>query len=344
MLEARRLPRPKTCGGGLTPKAQRLVPSSALSVVERRIHKVELRGGRQSPVQLDAPEAEVAMVRRSRFDLAMAECAAAAGAVIRDGERVDVLVEDDRGVDIETHRDRFRADIVVVADGEPSGLARHLGLGSRAARHSLALEVDVPLGERRPHDTAILSLTVPGGYAWCFPKGDHANIGAVSSRPSSSGRMTDTLLRRGLGRLAEDLEVTLEGRHVTGHWIPQALRCGPIASSRVILVGDAAATADPFFGEGISFAISSAIAASQAIADFASGRIADLISCDARMRELFKPPFRRLRLAAAVAERSPTLALAALRLSPWVRAYAVDAVSGLRSPFEIGWPAEPPRP
>jgi len=335
LLEARRLPRPKTCGGGLTPKAQRLVPSSVLRVVERRVHRVELRGGRLPPVHLDAPAAEIAMVRRSRFDLAMAESAAASGAEIRDGEYVDTLIEDGHGVDVVTQRGQFRVDVVVAADGEPSGMARRLGLGSRAVRHSLALAVDIPLADGQPQDSAILSLTVPGGYAWYFPKGDHANIGAMSSRTTSSGRMTDDVLRQGLSRLADDLGIGIGDRRVAGHWVPQALREGRIASGRVILAGDAAATADPFFGEGISFAISSGIAASQAIADMASGRIADLRPYDARMRDLFKPPHRRLRFTAAVAERSPTLALAALRLSPWVRAYAVDAVSGRRAPFTL---------
>ena len=34
LFEARRLPRPKLCGGGLTPKAQRLVPPEALGAVD----------------------------------------------------------------------------------------------------------------------------------------------------------------------------------------------------------------------------------------------------------------------------------------------------------------------
>lgn len=36
LFEARRLPRPKLCGGGLTPKAQRLVPPETLEAIERR--------------------------------------------------------------------------------------------------------------------------------------------------------------------------------------------------------------------------------------------------------------------------------------------------------------------
>jgi FAD binding domain len=89
LLEARRLPRLKLCGGGLTPKAQRLVPPSVLETVERRVHRVELRGGWFPALRLDEPEAEIAMVERAGFDLALTEAAAAAGAEVRDGERVE---------------------------------------------------------------------------------------------------------------------------------------------------------------------------------------------------------------------------------------------------------------
>jgi flavin-dependent dehydrogenase len=53
LLEARHLPRGKTCGGALTPKAQRLVPPSALDTVERRVHRVEIRGGWLPAFHLD---------------------------------------------------------------------------------------------------------------------------------------------------------------------------------------------------------------------------------------------------------------------------------------------------
>jgi geranylgeranyl reductase family protein len=334
LFEARSLPRSKACGGGLTPKAQRLAPSSVLTVVDRRVHKVELRGRRLSPVHMTASGAEIAMVERSAFDMAMAEAAAIAGADIRDGERVDSVVEDDRGVTLVACGRLHRVDVLLAADGEPSGVARRLGLGATSIRRSLALDIDTPFASTVLRDTAILSLTVPGGYAWYFPKGDHANVGVISSRVGTA-EMVSGVLRPALDRLLEDLGLRASDGHITGHWVPQALRQGRLASRRVILAGDAAATADPLFGEGISFAMHSAVVASATIADMESGAIADLRPFDSRLRATFKPPMRRLRLAVAVADRSPTLALAAVRLSPWVRGYAEDAVSGRGHPFEF---------
>lgn len=312
-----------------------MVPPGALDTVERRLHRVEIRGGRLSAFHLDEPVAEIAMVERADFDYALAEAAAAAGAEIRDGERVDALIEDERGVTITTRRGRLRVDVVVAADGDRSVAACHLGLGGPAARHSLALNIDLPLATTLPEDTAILSFAGSGGVAWYFPKRDHANIGIGSCPMNTPSAETAAALRRTLTRFAACAGLDISDGRITGHWIPQGLRRGRIASRRVLLAGDAAATADPFFGEGISYAIVSGGAAAQAIVDMETGTIADLRAYDDRHRELFGPAFRRLELAAAVAERSVTFALAAVRLSPWVRRYGVDVITGRRHPFAI---------
>ena len=80
------------------------------------------------------------------------------------------------------------------------------------------------------------------------------------------------------------------------------------------------------------------------IADMERGLVADLRPYDARLRGVFGPLLRRLGFAAVAAERSMTLALAAVRLSPWVRTYGVDVIAGRRPPFAIdastvGWGA-----
>lgn len=330
LLEARRLPRPKICGGGLTPKAQRLLPRAALATVERRVHRVELRGGHFPAVWLDEPEAEIAMVERDRFDLALAEAAAAAGADVRDAERVGAIVEDADGVTITTRFGRSRVDAVVAADGDPSGIARRLGLGGPAARHALAFEVDLPLAVGLPADTAELSFVVPGGYAWYFPKGDHANVGAGSYRETDPAALRATLTR-----FARDIGVDAGQGRIAGHWIPQGLRRGSLASRRVVLAGDAAATADPLFGEGIAYALISGIAAAQAIGEWAAGETTDLRAYDARLRDLLGPALRSLGLAALAAEPSMTLAMAAIRVSGLVRDTALDAIAGRRLPFAI---------
>lgn len=335
LLEARSLPRPKLCGGGLTGKAQRLVPPAALATIERRVHRVELRGGRVPPILLDEPNAEIGMVERDRFDLALVEAAAAAGADVRERERVETVVEDETGVTLTTRTGRLFVDGVIAADGDPSAVARRVGLGGSPARHSLALEVDLPLATEAPPDTAILSFAVPGGYAWYFPKGDHANVGVGSYRGTRGRGPEHDELRAALTRFAAELGLDGATVRVSGHWIPQSLRIGALASPRVALAGDAAATADPLFGEGISYAIVSGAAAARAVGDWQAGRLADLRPYDGRLRELLGPVFGRLTRAANGAEHSMTLAMLGIRLSRWVRETAVDAIAGRPGPFAV---------
>ena len=108
LFEARRLPRDKSCAGGLTPKAQRLVPPTALRTIERRLRAVELRGGRLPPLLVDEQAVEIAMVQRAAFDFALADAAAVAGADVRDGERVDDVVEEEDRVTVMTRHGRTR--------------------------------------------------------------------------------------------------------------------------------------------------------------------------------------------------------------------------------------------
>lgn len=330
LVEARRLPRPKLCGGGLTPKAQRLLPPRALATVVRRVETVEMRGGRLAPFRMTRGEAVVAMVERDRFDLALAEAAASAGAEVRDAEPVLDAGEDDAGVWIETERGRLRADVLVAADGEPSRMSRRLGLASGAARLAFALEVDTPLPAAPPPETAVISFTVPAGYAWYFPKRDHGNVGVATAR---SDRYRG--LRDDLARFTATLGLDLVGARVRGHWLPVGLRRGPSASRRVVLVGDAAATADPLFGEGIAYALYSAHVAAQAIADWCDGAAPDLRVYDGRLRAHLGPTFSRLGGIARVVELSPTAVLLALRISSMAREVAVDAVAGRRAPFAL---------
>lgn len=328
LFEAARLPRPKLCGGGLTSKAQRLVPASVLSTIDRWVERVELRGGHLPPLRLHLPDAPIAMVERARFDLALTEQAAAAGAVIHDREPVRGAVETGDGVTLRTDHGEARFDALIGADGEPSHVGRWLALGGAARRRALALEVDLPFAERLPVDTAILDYRVPGGYAWYFPKGDHANLGIGSYRASRHGS-----LRAELRRFIRDLGLDPGQGRIRGHWIPAGLRCGPLSTRRVLLAGDAAATADPLFGEGISYAVLSGVVAAQAVGEWATGSLSDLRPYDARLRRALGPALGRLGWIARLAELSTSLPLAAVRVSRVVREAAIDAIAGRRPPF-----------
>jgi geranylgeranyl reductase family protein len=328
LLEARRIPRFKLCGGGLTPKALPYLVPAAHHTIVRRIERIELAGARFPAAELRLPAAQVAMVERAPFDAALVAGAVTAGADIRDGWAVQEIVLESNGARLEGRSGTLRADVVVAADGEPSRIAQRLGLAG-PRRRSLALEVDLPFAAGRPDDELQLRFGLAGGYAWYFPKASHANVGILTWRAAERPR-----LRATLRRYVEALGLRLDERAVKGHWIPQGLRRGPAVLGRVVLVGDAAATGDPFFGEGISYAMASAVLAARAIRRFAEGS-APLDAYDRSLRRAIGPAMRRLTLVAELADRAPTMSLLALRTSGWARGEAINGVSGTAFPFRL---------
>ena len=242
LLEARRLPRDKTCAGGVTPKARLGLPDGAFDGSERAIRRFEFQGGRLPPLRLEEPTAEIVMVERSSFDYALAGAAAASGAEVRDGEPAEHVTELRHGVIVRTRRSTIRADYLIAADGFPSRAARGLGLGLIPRRQSLALAARVPLSASLPSDVITVSFTLERGYVWYFPHGDHASVGAGSAGSSNGEKQTITSTRVALAAFAERAGLDLAGARFSGHWVPQGICRGAIASSRSILIGDAAGT------------------------------------------------------------------------------------------------------
>jgi flavin-dependent dehydrogenase len=189
--------------------------------------------------------------------------------------------------------------------------------------------VDLPFAPGRREDELQLRFGEPGGYAWYFPKAEHANVGILTWRPDRQ-----RALRARLRRYAADLGLDLDDRQVKGHWIPQGLRRGRVSRGRVLLVGDAAATGDPFFGEGISYAMASAVLAADAIAAWAAGH-GQLDAYDRAMQAHLGPAMRRLTAVADLADRLPTLSLLALRIGGWMRNEIVESVAGTAAPFVL---------
>jgi len=264
LLEKERLPRYKTCGGGLVERGLALLPREVGDVVERRYASCELHlldadlhftGRRDHPV--------VSLAMRDRLDFLLASRAAAAGAELRAPCRVT-------GVSLERHHvrlatddgDPVTAELVIAADGAMSDVARRAGW--RDGRHLIPaleheIQVDDATFERCARAPRFDVGIVPHGYAWVFPKAAHLSVGVLS-------------MRRGAGHLHRDLAQYLKALDIVpraverhGFVIPVRPRAEGCARHRVLLVGDAAGFADPVTAEGISLAARSGRLAAAAI-------------------------------------------------------------------------------
>lgn len=263
LLEREPLPRYKTCGGGLVPRAFEFLPADVRGVIERNCVTAELhlldrdlryRATRAAPV--------IAMTMRDQLDHSLATAAVAAGAELRAPCAVTALHSDSNGVRLDTERGAVTASFVIAADGAKSEVARLAGW--RDGRHLIPaleyeLQVDSTTLERFARAPRFDVGLVPYGYAWVFPKATHLSVGVLTAHrgPINLHRHLEEYLR------AIRLVPRTMQRH--GFVIPVRPRAGPLARGRVLLTGDAAGLADPLTAEGISPAARSGRLAARAI-------------------------------------------------------------------------------
>ena len=259
LIDKALFPRDKPCGGGLTTRAVRQLPVSIEPVVEDRITRVRCRLKYGSVMERESDDVLCLMTQRRRLDAFLVEQAVEAGAIFRDGVRVEV--ESDRRLRVDGAPVEVGA--VVGADGANGITGKSLGLGGGII-NGVALEGNLPY-DRLPHDAwrgmLVLELaTVPGGYGWIFPKGDHVNVG-VGGWGTEGPRLRDHL------RVLCDhygIELT-DLQQLRGHRMPMRRPETHLAGGRALLVGDAAGVIDPVSGDGIYEALVTARLAAEHI-------------------------------------------------------------------------------
>ena len=265
LLESRRLPRAKLCGGGLTARALRLLPPEAQTAIHTRIHGLDAFW-RGHHVRVHAPEPAAATVTRAELDALLAGLAADAGARVHTNTPVRSATIRRGAVTVEGAGGSWRTRLVACADGAtgPSNgpLGRALGFRRRAARIP-ALEADVPwASDGEPWLRADFCL-VPRGYGWVFPRARMASVGVGSWVPGFSG----AALRSALAAYCAQLGLPDVAAKARGHPIPVggSLPQHELVTPHALRIGDAAGLADPFLGEGIGYALESAHLAAAAI-------------------------------------------------------------------------------
>ena len=313
LLDRERFPRDKPCGGGLTERAVKQLPVPVDPVVEEVVDRFELGFRYGTRFERGGERPLVLMTQRRRLDAHLAEAAAAAGADFRDGIRATALELGEREATVRFDRTAAQAGAVIGADGVNGLTAKVLGLGER--RHGVALEGNVSYvhaREGRWRGRAVVELgTVPGGYAWVFPKGDHVNVGVGGWR-SEGPRLRQHLERAcaGYGLPYDRLE------SVRGFRLPMRRTGDSLVRGRALLVGDAAGLVDPLSGDGIYEALYSSRLAAEAVLDLFAGRRPDLEPYGERLERELAPMMSASWSAKQAFDRFPRLAFTIARTPP----------------------------
>ncbi|MBX3343695.1 MAG: geranylgeranyl reductase family protein [Nitrospira sp.] len=314
-------PRYKVCGGGLSARIEQLLEPGFRSVVEQTIKGVQFvhRGG--DPLVIESSEPIAYMVMRDRFDHYLVQQAIRAGADIRTGAGVEGITQTSNGVEVVTGQGRFRAQLVIGADGANSLVARQL-FPNRSQYRAPALESEVRIGQGRHFPSSSTILVDVGaarqGYGWIFPKRECLSVGVGEFRRKA------TNLRATFERFVKE-ERGLSGWEVprpVGHPIPaysepagsqRSEGRSIFVNGRAALIGDAGHLVDPLFGEGIYYAVRSGQMVARAILADTQVCAESLLAYEAALEREILPDFRVTGRIASVVYAFPRLAFTLLR-------------------------------
>ncbi len=317
LLDKVGFPRDKPCGGGITFRTAALLAAGLPPVTERTITAIEFTLRHKRGFTRSFPEPLVYMTQRRRFDAWLVERALAAGATLRERTAVRAVEQQHHQVVVRSDNETFIGRTLVAADGANGPTARLAGLaGSRWL--GIALEGNIALRGGVPENWAarlgINIGSVPGGYGWLFPKGDHLNFGVYAWRPAGPD------LRSHLAQLVQAYGFDpADLRDLRGHHLPVRTRRAPLASGNVLLAGDAAGLIDPFTGEGIYGAVCSGRLAAEQIAAYIGGQVPDLRGYSVAVEAGLCAELEYARQMRDALQLSPTIAYMLLRWTavPW---------------------------
>jgi geranylgeranyl reductase family protein len=332
MLEKARLPRYKTCGGGLVQRTIDAIPFSIESAVEREIRSIRLSNNFRNPVLIERKEHFVRMTMRSTLDAYLTQKAVSAGAELKDGEAVREIIPSNDHIVCRTNLQSHEGSFVIGADGANSIVARSFGFP--APRCGVALEVEVDLEKGFEHHADLIQFdfnVLPKGYGWVFPKAEHLSCGVFSMHRNlpEIRKYYERYIRQ------KSFADAIRGASLSGHLIPLGPRTQCLNTSRAILTGDAAGLADPLTGEGISFAVRSGIVAARTLLESPN----DLDRYSKEIAATMLPEIRISRLVANALYAAPTFLYERVVSKPFFTSSILNLFAGKTTYRELAMKA-----
>ncbi len=303
ILERKKLPRYKACGGGINVRAMSLLDSDPQALIEDVVFGLRLsyKFGESITRLYDKPLTYTVM--RDKFDYLLTQKAKEAGAQIVDMEEVKHATEEASRVIVRTQKRDLVARVIVGADGAKSIVAHTLGLMRRSGL-DIGIETEVYVENDKLSQwrgvAGVDYANIPAGYGWIFPKRDHLSIGVggpIQFAKKLKPYLTLLIQSQDLGNF----------RILSLKSSPMPLRNKgvPITQGKGLLVGDAAGLIDALTGEGIYYGIRSAQLAAPVIATFLEGNMSDLKDYERSVDTELMPELRVARTLAMLTSLAP---------------------------------------
>ncbi len=263
IIERKKLPRYKCCAGGITHKVIDLLDFDITAALENTIFDIDISYKYDESYLKHYSKPLIYTVMRDEFDYLLVKKAQRYGARLLDGCKVTGVIMNTDYVEVETPTKIYYSRLIAGADGVYSIVANKLGIKPKI-EYLVGLEAELGVSEEElvkwKSRVRIELGSIPGGYAWVFPKRNHLSIGAGCqfSRAKKLEHFYHSFVSSlELGKYS----IIKSGSSLIPALIDHTICCG----ERFVLLGDAAGLADPLTGEGIYNAILSAKLAAPAV-------------------------------------------------------------------------------
>jgi geranylgeranyl reductase family protein len=275
IIDKAKFPRYKVCGGGIPYKAQALLPFDLHSIEEADVYNILFSCKYNNVYMRKSDKMLINCYMRENLDNYLLSEAIKAGVKLVEAEKVKQVNKLKNKIIVRTKVSDFTCRIVIGADGENSVVAKSLNLMQKNVSKAYAIESEINVSDstlKRYEGTVGLDWgTLPNGYGWIFPKKDHLSVGVGG--PVSLAKQIKAYYESIILNL--NLEV-LETKSIQGHMIPFRKNDTKIYSRSSLLVGDAAGLTDPLTGEGIYYALKSAMLGAFVVSEYFEKNIEDL--------------------------------------------------------------------
>lgn len=269
LVDSKLFPRNKVCGGCLSAKAVTLLEKVGLG---RLVERTAV--GRTDALQLQTPNRTLLIsvpggrvVSRAGLDAALAAAAVTEGAMFLDNTRAKVeptISNDCRVVELNsngTSLGTIRAKVVLACDGlTGSSLARLPYMRTTPASQSrIGLGAVVRCDGAFPEGRIQMAVHVHGYVGAVRLPGGIVNLAAAVDPSSLTDRRPARVLSHILAACRLSPPESLATADVAGTAL-LTRRTSQMAGERLFLLGDAAGYVEPFTGEGMAWALASALA------------------------------------------------------------------------------------
>ena len=297
LIDKEKFPRDKLCGDFINPVNWPIlhelgVENDVLSSEHDKVRSFRITAcsGEHAQARMLAPNhgPEFGLgLSRTKFDLALLRQAEHKGAVVLQGCRIKKLERESRGwtllLDHARDDGEIRAPVLIGADGRNSWVAHRLGLTSAAETQGRSVGFQIHLDAPNAVRGRIEIHLFPGGYAGLVGLGGNSfNLClAVDKHKLPRERQVEFLSESLLPQnpyLRELLVSSRRVRHARATY-PVYFKPRRCVADGVVFIGDAARVNEPVSGEGIYFAMKSALLAAETLdeafgaSDFSANRL-----------------------------------------------------------------------